>query len=97
MIGRGIILVIGAACLVGAIAAGRAGAPVPAIIWLAGIGIIFAIGGAFEYGASRLSNQRPGPGWIETEERFVDQESGEIVTVFYKPDTGERSYVRSDR
>jgi hypothetical protein len=62
MIGRGIILAVGAACLVGAIAAGKAGAPAPVIFWLAGIGIIFAIGGAFEYGASRLSNRRPGPG-----------------------------------
>lgn len=97
MIGRAIVIAIGATSLVGAIAAGRAGAPAPVTIWLAAIGIIFSIGGAFEYSASGLSDRRPGQGWIETEERFIDQESGKIVTVFYKPDTGERSYVRSDQ
>jgi hypothetical protein len=36
---------------------------------------------------------RPGPGWVPTDERFVDPESGRLVTVFYKPSTGERRYV----
>jgi hypothetical protein len=36
---------------------------------------------------------RPGPDWVPTNERFIDPESGETVTVFYQPSTGERRYV----
>jgi hypothetical protein len=35
----------------------------------------------------------PGAGWVPTNERFVDPESGKLVTVFYQPATGERRYV----
>ena len=38
---------------------------------------------------------RPGPGWQQTGERFVDPETGRLVTVFYREDTGERRYVSS--
>ena len=31
--------------------------------------------------------------WQETEERFVDSESGRLMQVFYQPTTGERQYV----
>jgi hypothetical protein len=37
--------------------------------------------------------RRPGPDWVPTKERFVDPESGKLVTVFYQPSTGERRYV----
>lgn len=36
----------------------------------------------------------PGPGWTRTAERFVDNETGETVTVWMEPATGERKYVR---
>jgi len=42
----------------------------------------------------RLESKRPGPGWERTTERFVDEETGAMVTVYIKPDTGERAYVR---
>jgi hypothetical protein len=42
-----------------------------------------------------LTSSRPGPDWIPTDERFVDPVSGKLVTVFYKPTTGERRYVAS--
>jgi hypothetical protein len=35
----------------------------------------------------------PGPGWVRTAERFVDDETGKTVTVYLQPDTGERTYV----
>jgi hypothetical protein len=41
----------------------------------------------------RLHAEGPGIGWIATGERFVDPESGKLVTVFYQPSTGERRYV----
>jgi hypothetical protein len=34
-----------------------------------------------------------GADWVATNECFVDQESGKLVTVFYQPSTGERRYV----
>jgi hypothetical protein len=40
-----------------------------------------------------LSSARPGADWVPTDERFVDPESGRMVTVFYKPSTGEQRYV----
>ena len=40
-----------------------------------------------------LTSRRPGPDWVPTNERFVDPESGKLVTVFYQPSTGERRYV----
>lgn len=35
----------------------------------------------------------PGPGWVETPERFIDPETGKEVTVYYQPSSGERRYV----
>lgn len=40
-----------------------------------------------------LSEDRPGPDWVKTDERFVDPETGKLVTVFYRPATGERRYI----
>ena len=40
-----------------------------------------------------LTSRRPAPDWVRTNERFVDPESGNVVTVFYQPATGERRYV----
>ena len=40
-----------------------------------------------------VTTHRPGPDWVSTNERFIDPESGETVTVFYQPSTGERRYV----
>ena len=36
----------------------------------------------------------PGPGWTKTDERFIDDATGEAVTVWLEPATGERKYVR---
>jgi len=40
-----------------------------------------------------LTDGLPGPGWVATNERFIDPESGKVVTVFYQPSTGERRYI----
>ncbi|MEI9994255.1 MAG: hypothetical protein WDM91_06660 [Rhizomicrobium sp.] len=37
---------------------------------------------------------RPGPGWERTPERFVDDRTGEPVTVYIEPRSGERAYVQ---
>jgi len=41
-----------------------------------------------------LLPKRPGPGWERTTERFVDEETGQTVTVYIQPETGERAYVK---
>ena len=43
--------------------------------------------------AEPVTGGPPGAGWVATKERFVDPESGKLVTVFYQPATGERRYV----
>ena len=40
-----------------------------------------------------LTDARLGPDWVATDERFVDPETGKLVTVYYHPATGERRYV----
>lgn len=41
-----------------------------------------------------VESAAPGPDWTQTPERFVDDETGETVTVWLEPGTGERKYVR---
>jgi hypothetical protein len=38
-------------------------------------------------------SERGGAGWQATQERFLDEESGGLVTVWFNPATGERRYV----
>ena len=40
-----------------------------------------------------LADRSPGPDWAATGERFVDPETGKLVTVYYHPANGERRYV----
>ena len=37
-----------------------------------------------------LADRTPGPDWQRTDERFVDPETGKLVTVYFHPRTGER-------
>jgi hypothetical protein len=39
------------------------------------------------------ANPPPGSDWQETAERFIDPETGRLVTVYIRPATGERRYV----
>jgi hypothetical protein len=45
----------------------------------------------------RLSPTRPGPEWRKTDERFVDPETGKLVTVYFHPASGERRYITSQQ
>jgi hypothetical protein len=40
-----------------------------------------------------LAGRPPGPDWQATDERFVDPETGRLVTVYFHPATGERRYI----
>jgi len=41
----------------------------------------------------KLSAAPPGPDWQRTDERFVDPETGKLITVYFHPPTGERRYI----
>lgn len=64
-------------------------------IELVAFGVLLAIGTAFERWRYRPP-VRPGDDgrWQRTQERFVDPESGEVLTVYYDPTTGQRDYRR---
>lgn len=63
-------------------------------IWLLWTGAILTIGIVYERVRYKpVEKGRPGPGWERTTERFVDEETGETVTVYIRPETGERTYV----
>src|SRR5262249_27399897 len=63
--------------------------------WPAGVGLLLVIGTIFE--RVRYKDVAPtpplGPGWVETSERFRDPGTDRWVQVYFKPETGERSYV----
>jgi O-antigen/teichoic acid export membrane protein len=65
-----------------------------AALWLGGLAAVLLLGLLFERWRYRgLAGAKPGPGWEETGERFVDPETGKRVTVWFHPETGERRYV----
>ena len=76
-----------------ALAGCRLAATIPLAVW----GAIFAGGVLIERWRYRsLAEGNPGRGWQVTPERFVDPETGRLVTVFLNPETGERRYVAGD-
>ena len=82
-----------AAAALAALAGCRPAATIPLAVW----GAIFAGGVLIErWRYKRLSDDRPGRGWQATTERFVDPETGRLVTVFLNPATGERRYVAGE-
>jgi len=69
----------------------------PFMIWLGGLALVVLIWFLFRSrGYKRVPlDAPPGPGWVPTEERFVDPSSGETLDVWFHPDSGERAYVRA--
>ena len=75
------------------------------LLWLGGCRMGLALEAAIPGGISvvgvlverwrykPIAAQQPGPDWEATGERFVDPETGRMVSVFYKPGTGERCYI----
>jgi hypothetical protein len=91
---RAALFVLGAVLLGLAAALAIAGAALGVTLRLAVPGLVVLFALLVEHWRYKpLASRRPGPDWIETNERFVDPESGKLVTVFYKSATGERRYV----
>ena len=84
---------VGLLLIAGALLAALAGFGVAAG-WLGGWAAVLILGLLVERWRYReLAGTRPGPGWEKTGERFVDPETGKLVTVWFHPATGERRYV----
>lgn len=91
---RNVLIGIGAVALVCGLAALATGAFPPAFVF-ACWGAILVLGIVCERVIYKpIEAARPGAGWQRTTERFVDDQTGEPVTVYIEPKSGERIYVR---
>jgi hypothetical protein len=90
---RAALVVAGLALVAGATFVAMTGCVAAA--WRLGfVGVVLTAAGIFErWRYKRLAASYPGAGWVATGERFVDPESGVLVTVYFHPPSGERRYV----
>jgi hypothetical protein len=91
---RTILIAIGGALLVAGLVCMSLGVFPPTFV-LACWGVALLVGTVFERVIYKPNlAERPGPDYQRTTERFVDDQTGETVTVYVEPATGERAYVR---
>ncbi|MGJ4940100.1 hypothetical protein ACQR1W_05955 [Bradyrhizobium sp. HKCCYLS1011] len=66
-------------------------------IWLTVILVVVLVWALFRQGGYKREplDRPPGSGWVKTDERFVDPNSGETLEVWFHPARGERAYVRA--
>ena len=95
MILRTLVLIFVAIAFAGAVA----GTMIDPGVWptLIFTGLLL-FGVAFERRRYGAAQRQPAHGlWQETAERFIDDESGRPVTVWFNPASGERRYVDSGK
>ena len=93
---RRLLIAYGLLCLIGAIILLAAHVTIALVIYLAINGLIIA-GGILSERSSYRSNADSTQGkWQSTGERFNDPTTGQIIEVYYNPQTGERDYRESD-
>lgn len=87
---RGFVLLLAVALIAFGLWPCVAGGPMawPVLIW----GIVLFLATLFERWRYRANAQPTGEGWVATDERFIDPESGKLVQVYYQASTGERRY-----
>ncbi|HVC53974.1 MAG TPA: hypothetical protein VND87_18285 [Stellaceae bacterium] len=84
----------GIALLAAAAVALAVGLPWTIVTWLAVLGLAATLGILCERrGDKPITDGRQGPDWIDTGERFIDPETGKMVSVYHHPRTGQRRYV----
>ncbi|HEV2561840.1 MAG TPA: hypothetical protein VGT78_06840 [Rhizomicrobium sp.] len=89
---RNFALALGVICLLGGLWGIVSGFP-PGFMF-AFFGALLVAGIIYERVRYKpIEKAKPGPGWEKTAERFVDDATGKPVTVYIRPETGERMYV----
>jgi len=69
-------------------------APIPPTIIFTVLAALVFVGSLFEcHRYKRLHSDKPDLEWQETSERFIDAETGKLVTVYYHQKSGKRRYV----
>ncbi len=92
---RKVLLWCGAVLLLGGVAVALLSRS-PVGLGPAGLGAVLMLAILFEHrGYKRIVDDRPGPDWQPTGEKFLDPGSGVPVEVYFQPATGKRVYVRS--
>lgn len=90
---RSILVALGAVCIFGGgvlLLGAQSGAGFGPLVF----GVLLLIGTLLERVRYKpLESGLPGDGWIATDERFFDDETGKPVRVWVEPATGERRYV----
>jgi hypothetical protein len=91
---RAVALAFGLCVLGVAVVLAAIGAPGRLCFQVGVPGLIITVGMLVErWRYKKPTRALPGPGWVASEERFVDPETGKVLTVFYQAQTGERRYV----
>ena len=91
---RGVLIAFAAGLIAAGVIVMGAGGLAGTALWLIGSGAVLLLITLYErihYKA--VSKTPPGPGWHRTDERFIDDKTGKPVTVYIRPETGERIYV----
>ena len=91
MLRRAVLIVGGLLVLLAAVLATHPAA-IGLVLYCGIYGVLIVGGILFERYQYRPNVSRQGP-WQRTGERFRDPGTGELVEVFYNPETGERDYV----
>jgi hypothetical protein len=92
---RWVLIAYGVLCLIGAVILLAARVTTVLVIYLAINGILIVGGILFERSGYRSRVNRTQGKWQPTGERFNDPTTGQIVEVYYNPQTGERDYRES--
>jgi len=92
---RRVLIAYGVLCLIGAVILLAAHVTTALVIYLAINGLVIAGAILFERSSYRSKADRTQGKWQPTGERFNDPTTGQIVEVYYNPQTGERDYRES--
>ena len=89
---RSLVAGLGALCCLGGLIALLLGFPFGIVIMVGGAAVL--AGTLYERVLYKPAvSTKPGPDWTRTGERFYDEQTGKLLTVYIQPKTGERSYV----
>jgi len=88
---RGMVVAVGAFCLVAGAVMWVMAVPTALILLFWAVALIART--IYERVIYKTLESQAGPGWTATSERFIDDATGKSVTVYVREGTGERKYV----